>query len=190
MATGIGYVAFESPFGPVAVVWTERGPRPRVLRVFLPGRGGVLSLVKLVFPRAVKRTCPEMRRLTRGIAELLTGADVSLDPESVALDCCSVFQQQVLRAEHTVPRGRVTTYGMLAAEVGRPSAARAAGHALATNPFPLIVPCHRAVRSDGGLGGYQGGSRMKRALLEMEGVHFRTDGRVSLDFMVDPAESA
>lgn len=125
-----------------------------------------------------------MRRLTKEIAELLTGADVSLDPESVALDCCSVFQQQVLRVEHTVPHGRVTTYGRLAAAVGRPGAARAAGHALATNPFPLVIPCHRAVRSDGRLGGYQGGTKMKRALLEMEGIGLGPDGRVMRSFLL------
>jgi methylated-DNA-[protein]-cysteine S-methyltransferase len=126
-----------------------------------------------------------MRRLTRGIAELLTGADISLGLESVALDRCSVFQQQVLRAEHAVPRGRVTTYGRLAAGVGRPGAARAAGSALATNPFPLIVPCHRAVRSDGGIGGFQGGSGMKVALLEMEGIRFGPDGRIMRSFLLD-----
>jgi methylated-DNA-[protein]-cysteine S-methyltransferase len=156
-----------------------------VLRVLLSGRGGALCRLKQAFPTAVERTCPEMRRLTRGIAELLTGADISLGLESVALDRCSVFQQQVLRAEHPVPRGLVTTYGRLAARVGRPGAARAAGSVLAANPFPLIVPCHRTVRSDGSLGGYQGGRGMKRALLEMEGVRFRPDGRVEPGFRLD-----
>ncbi|UCG42052.1 MAG: methylated-DNA--[protein]-cysteine S-methyltransferase [candidate division WOR-3 bacterium] len=167
-----------SSFGPAAVVWTEAGSRARVLRVFLPGRGGGCSSAMRAFPGAVERTCPEMKRLTRVIERLLTGADVSFDLESVALDCCSVFQQQVLRAEHAVPRGRVTTHGRLAAQADRPCAARAAGDALATNLLPLIVPCHRAVGSGGGLGGYQGGTSMKRALLEMEGVGFRPEGRV------------
>jgi methylated-DNA-[protein]-cysteine S-methyltransferase len=63
--------------------------------------------------------------------------------------------------------------------LGKPSAARAVGRALATNPFPIIIPCHRAVRSDGSLGGYQGGLAMKRALLEMEGVEFDARGRVA-----------
>ena len=133
---------------------------------------------KQAFPNAVERRCPEVNRLTRGIEELLNGTDVSFDLEAVALERCPAFQQQVLRAEHAVPRGRVTPYGRLASLVGQPAAARAAGNALATSPFPLIVPCHRAVRSDGGLGGYQGGARMKRALLEMEGTGFRPDGRV------------
>jgi len=184
MAAGIGYVMFASPFGSVAVVWTEQGPRPSVLRVFLPARGTLPSRVKQAFPGAVKQTCPEVRRLANGIAELLTGADISFGLECVALDRCSVFQQQVLRAEHAVPRGRVVTYGRLAAVVGCSGAARAAGHALATNPFPLVVPCHRTVRSDGSLGGYQGGITMKRALLEMEGVGFGPHGRVLAAFLL------
>jgi len=55
------------------------------------------------------------------------------------------------------------------------------GRALATNPFPLVIPCHRAVRSDGSLGGYQGGIGMKRKLLEMEGVQFKPSGKVAMD---------
>jgi len=84
----------------------------------------------------------------------------------------------VLRAQIRVPRGFVTTYGRLAAAAGRPGAARAAGHALATNPFPPVVPCHRTLRADGSLGGFGGGLALKRVLLESEGVRFDSAGRV------------
>ena len=80
-----------------------------------------------------------------------------------------------------IPRGRVTTYQLLAKHLGSPRAARAVGTALATNPFPIVIPCHRAIRSDGTLGGYQGGLKMKRSLLEMEGVRFCDAGRVETD---------
>jgi len=63
-------------------------------------------------------------------------------------------------------------------DMGVPGDARAVGNALATNPFPLIVPCHRAIRSDCGLGGYQGGLDMKRSLLSKEGIAFDDSGRV------------
>ena len=70
-----------------------------------------------------------------------------------------MFQESVLRAEATeIPRGRVSTYKLIAEHVGTHNGARAVGTALARNPFPLIVPCHRAIRSDRRLGGYQGGS--------------------------------
>jgi len=72
----------------------------------------------------------------------------------------------------------VSTYGRIARKLGLPRAARAVGNALARNPFPLIIPCHRAVRFDGSLGGYAGGVRMKKMLLELEGVEFDRHGRV------------
>jgi len=78
-----------------------------------------------------------------------------------------------------IPRGAVSTYQRIARHVGRPNGARAVGNALANNPFPVIVPCHRAIRTDRSLGGYQGGFKMKRTLLEMEGIDFDDTGRVA-----------
>jgi methylated-DNA-[protein]-cysteine S-methyltransferase len=85
-------------------------------------------------------------------------------------------------AERTIPRGYVSSYSALAACIGRPRAARAVGTALAGNPFPIIIPCHRTVRTDGSLGGFGGGLPMKRALLEMEGVTFDQRGRARTEF--------
>ena len=83
---------------------------------------------------------------------------------------CSGFQRSVLSALARVPRGETITYAQLARKLNRPGAARAVGRALARNPFPIIRPCHRVVRSDGTVGGYAGGPRMKRALLQLEGA--------------------
>lgn len=94
------------------------------------------------------------------------------------MDKCSRFQQKVLCAEHGIPRGYVSSYHRIALYLGNPNGARAVGAALATNPFPIIVPCHRIIRSDGVLGGYQGGLEMKRALLEMEQVFFNANGHI------------
>ncbi|MCU0651108.1 MAG: MGMT family protein [Candidatus Omnitrophica bacterium] len=90
------------------------------------------------------------------------------------LDMCPVFQRKVLKAMLSVPRGTTITYKEIAQKIGRPGAARAVGNALANNPFPIIIPCHRAIRSDGTLGGYQGGTKMKRALLKAEGARVCT----------------
>jgi methylated-DNA-[protein]-cysteine S-methyltransferase len=80
--------------------------------------------------------------------------------------------------EYSIPRGKISTYARIAAALGMPRGARAVGYSLANNPFPLVIPCHRAVRSDGTLGGFQGGLSMKRALLECEGIPFTVSGRV------------
>ncbi len=72
-----------------------------------------------------------------------------------------------------VPRGRVTTYGRIAAALGKPGASRAVGQALHRNPYAPDVPCHRVVGSDGRLTGFAGGVAKKRRLLESEGVRFR-----------------
>lgn len=96
------------------------------------------------------------------------------------MDLCPDFQRRVLLAEHAIPRGRVSTYARIAAHLGVERGARAVGSALAANPFPILIPCHRAIRSDRTLGGYQGGLEMKRTLLEMEGLSFESSGRVSV----------
>ena len=91
---------------------------------------------------------------------------------TVPLDLRGVtaFRGLVLRELAKVPYGRTTTYAELARAVGNPKAVRAVGSACATNPLPLLIPCHRVLRSDGQLGGYRGGVQAKRYLLELEGI--------------------
>ncbi len=82
------------------------------------------------------------------------------------------FQQKVLRAAARIPYGRVDTYGGLARKIGSPRGARAVGNALGRNPFPLLIPCHRVIKGDGGIGGFSGvaGVPLKKKLLGLEGV--------------------
>ena len=80
------------------------------------------------------------------------------------------FQKAVWRAIYRIPYGRLSSYGRLAAAVGRPRAARAVGNAVGANPLALVIPCHRVIRSDGSLGGFGGGLNLKRYLLSIEGV--------------------
>lgn len=91
------------------------------------------------------------------------------------------FQRRVFKRLIGIPYGRIVSYGDIADEWGEPGAARAVGQAVAANPLPIVVPCHRVVRSDGRLGGYSGGLRRKVALLEIEGVDVdghRSESRV------------
>ena len=80
------------------------------------------------------------------------------------------FQLRVQRAIAAIPYGETRNYTEMATSAGNERAVRAAGTACGRNPIPLVVPCHRVLRSSGGLGGYGGGLPMKRALLELEGV--------------------
>ena len=96
--------------------------------------------------------------------------DFSTDP-AVNLDSLSAFDRQVLQTCRKIAPGETTTYGDLAVRIGHPGAARAVGSALARNPIPLIIPCHRVLRSDGHLGGFSapGGLSTKQRLLRHEG---------------------
>lgn len=125
-----------------------------------------------------RREFPEARedkQLLPALSEALEGYfagrdvrfDVRLDEESL-----TPFRREVYRALKRVRRGRFVTYAELAAKVGRPGAARGIGTAMAKNPYPPIVPCHRVLGSDGALRGFSapGGIALKRQMLEMEGA--------------------
>lgn len=101
-------------------------------------------------------------QLAAYFAGRLRAFDLPLAPRGTA------FQRDVWRALGDVPYGATTTYGALAAKLGRPTAARAVGAANGANPLPVVVPCHRVVGADGALTGYLGGVALKRALLALE----------------------
>jgi len=169
----------KTPFGPVAVFWSVHQSQPKIRQVLLSKFGvSAEHLVKASFPDLISSSCAEVDVVADQVVAFLTGDDVRFSLDMVRLDLCSTFQQKVLRAEHGIPRGSVSTYQRIATYLGKANGARAVGAALANNPFPIIIPCHRAIRSDGALGGYQGGLKMKRDLLEMEGVLFNDMGRV------------
>jgi O-6-methylguanine DNA methyltransferase len=108
-------------------------------------------------------------RLASGIARRLAGDRRAHVP--VDLRGRTEFEQAVLLKALEIPRGEVRPYGWIAAEIGRPGAVRAVGTALGHNPVPLVIPCHRVVRSDGHIGQYSlGGPGNKRALLAWEGL--------------------
>ena len=85
------------------------------------------------------------------------------------------FHRRLLLAARRIPYGEVRTYGWLAKQAGRPRAARAAGQAMAANPLPLVIPCHRVIGAGGALTGFGGGLALKRALLQLEGIRCRGD---------------
>jgi len=166
-------------FGPVNVIWTEVNDNPTIKRIVLSKPGlSAEDQVKRLFPHARMHSRPEIDEIATAITWFLTGENIEFSLDVVDLNSCSKFQQLVLRAEHMIRRGSVSSYRLIAEHLGKSNGARAVGNALATNPFPLIVPCHRAIRSDLQPGGFQGGPEMKRALLAFEGTRFDAAGRV------------
>lgn len=166
-------------FGSVCVLWLISKNRLLISHVLLsrPDIPAEKTAAKL-FPDLKKSSCAEMDAVADSITAYLEGEPVTFSLNLVDLSSYTKFQQSVLRAQHAIPRGAVTTYGLLAAHIGAPGGARAVGNVMAANPFPLIIPCHRTVLSDLRLGGFQSGAGMKRALLEKEGIAFDEAGRV------------
>ena len=176
------YLISPSIFGNFGIIWRELDDQPRILRVTLPGKTSQLeAALRDEYPLAEEGVQPDLEALAGDIRRFLDGEDVHFDLQWLAWENCTAFQSRVLRAEYRIPRGWVSTYGRIARELGVVGGGRAVGNALAANPFPLLIPCHRAVRSTGALGGYQGGLEMKKALLEMEGVVFSSSIKVSLN---------
>ena len=174
------YELIPTAFGTMGVVWWETTGGPRVGKTFLDrGPRPMEEVIREDYPEAERRSSPAIAWLGTRLRRFLEGEAIVFDLAMVALEACGEFQRKVLLAEYGIPRGWVSTYGRIARHVGAPGAGRAVGTALAQNPFPIIIPCHRAVRADGQIGDYQGGGEMKRALLAMEGVEF-TGRKVSM----------
>ncbi len=163
----VAYTTADSPFGPLLLAQTPRG----LVRVGLPNQDAEELLVDLserVSPRVLEAPAQldEVRR------ELDLYFDGKLDHFDLPLDwrLSGGFRQRVLRAISRIPYGQTRSYTEMARKAGNERAVRAAGTACGSNPIPLVVPCHRVLRTGGALGGYGGGLPMKRALLELEGV--------------------
>jgi O-6-methylguanine DNA methyltransferase len=159
------YGHIDSPLGRLVVAWNGLG----VVSVDVAGDDGAFEARHLASTgrRALPAEVPS--RLANAIARRMDGdrrVRIALD-----LRGHSAFEQDVWRKALEIPRGEVRPYGWVAAEIGRPRAVRAVGTALGHNPVPLIVPCHRVVRSDGSIGQYSlGGPDNKRTILSAEGL--------------------
>ena len=108
--------------------------------------------------------------LQKCIIAYFGGSYVNFDPDLSGLDDFSPFCRAVLEACRHIPHGRTLSYRDLAKKIRRPKSARAIGNALAANPLPLIIPCHRVIRTDGKIGGFTatGGVKIKKRMLKLE----------------------
>ncbi|MFQ5933252.1 MAG: methylated-DNA--[protein]-cysteine S-methyltransferase [Dehalococcoidia bacterium] len=160
------YTIFETDLGWMGVLASDKGLRRMTIPVSTPEEAmhqleGGLEGAELDpdffgdFPDRVRR--------------LFRGEEVDF-PEKVDLPGATPFRRAVWEATRSIPKGETRSYGEIAAQVGRPAGARAVGQAMGSNPLAILIPCHRVIAGDGGLGGYGGHIEMKRRLLEVEGA--------------------
>lgn len=167
----VAYAEMDSPFGRVLLAATPRG----LIKVALPNQPTDEVLEQLaasVSPRVLESPAQldEARReLDRYFQGRLYDFELPLDWQLT-----HGFRRKVLRATARIPYGQTRSYMDMATRAGSPRAVRAAGSALGSNPIPIVVPCHRVLRTGGSLGGYGGGLEMKQALLELEGALSRS----------------
>ena len=163
----VSYTSVDSPLGRLLIAATRRG----LVRVAFAEEDSdsVLEALALALsPRIVETPAP-LEPVRRELEEYFAGRRRRFE---ISLDWTLIggFRRRVLRATSEIPFGGVLSYGEIAAEAGSPRGSRAAGNALGANPIPIVIPCHRVLRSGGALGGYGGGLERKRLLLELEGA--------------------
>jgi methylated-DNA-[protein]-cysteine S-methyltransferase len=162
----VAYEDHDTPLGKMRVSATNTG----IVRMILPGEDveGVLEdLARKVSARILRTGTPAITLARQELDEYFDGARRTFD---VPLDwtLTRAFRRKVLQATAQIPYGQTSSYRRVAVAAGSPNAVRAAGSALATNPLPILVPCHRVLRTDGGVGQYLGGQAAKTRLLALE----------------------
>ncbi len=163
----VAYATVDSPFGPLLVAATRRG----LVRLAYPNEPVDRALEELargVSPRVLESPA-SLDGLRRQLDEYFEGERRRFDTR-IDWSLTRGFTTRVLRATARIPFGGVSTYRDVAGRAGNDRAYRAAGNALGSNPIPIVVPCHRVLHADGGLGGYTGGLARKEFLLRLEGV--------------------
>lgn len=160
------YAEVETPIGPVFVAYNGMG-LSAVMRM------ASASDFEEAFRRRFGRPIRQVAALPAAVAHLVRQHVSGRGRPSSRIDLrgCSQFERAVLLKVLEIPRGEVRPYAWIAQEIGHASAVRAVGTALKRNPVPLVIPCHRVCRSDGGIGDYVFGNETKRAVLATEGVN-------------------
>jgi methylated-DNA-[protein]-cysteine S-methyltransferase len=166
---GTHFILWHSPVGWLGIV---AGPAGLVELLSHPEEAEIRRRIGARYPLALERADVNCREARDQLAEYFAGGRRTFE---LACDFSSLtsFSRSILERLREVPAGTTVSYGQLAARCGRPGAARAVGRAMAGNPFPIVIPCHRVVGADGTLTGYSGGEGLatKEWLLTFERSH-------------------
>jgi methylated-DNA-[protein]-cysteine S-methyltransferase len=164
MIRGLSYVVFHTAAGWMAIFGSAAG----VQRIILPRKSTAEVQQQLgdIAGQAVQSSQPYEDLITR-FKDYFNGNRVDF-PDRLDFTGATPFQREVWQAARDIPCGETRSYAWLAERIGRPEAARAVGQALGRNPLPVVIPCHRVIAGNGGLGGFSGGLEMKKLLLGLE----------------------
>ena len=191
----MAWVLFGTAIGACGVSWSDAGLRA----LQLPEECEDATRAKLLVrsgaggPMATAESSPGwVKEAIALVSEHLAGKPHDLAGVPLDLAGHTPFVTKVLRAAQAIPAGRTTTYGELARTVGSPGASRAVGRVMATNPWPLIVPCHRVVAASGATGGFSayGGLATKERILQIEGGTLLTGDAAKQIALFDPGASS
>ncbi len=162
----VNYTVFRTSLGWIGVVGSEKGLKRMTTPVFTPEQA-MRDLED--FLEDAEQDDEFFGDLPDRVSRLFRGEKVEFH-EELDLEGATPFKRAVWEATRSIPLGETRSYGDIAMQVGRPAGARAVGQAMASSPVSIVIPCHRVIASDGGLGGYGDRLETKRRMLEAEGA--------------------
>lgn len=161
---GLEYTVFNTDMGWVGVLGSTRG----LLRVSLPRPSAAEALEALGdIAKGAVCTASRLEDAARRLKLYFCGHRTAF-PDELDLSAATTFQREVWHKTRLIPHAETRSYRDLAEQIGRPGTARAVGQALARNPLPVVIPCHRVITKSGRLGGFSNGLELKRRLLDLE----------------------
>ena len=171
------YIINSSPIGEITIIWRKK-PEFQIEEIILSNPTESSSTIaqkkyEKEEELAINKKSKRLNKVLREMDNFFHENEYKFSLNYLNMDKLKPFQRKVLEAEFKTKKGTVNTYKDIAIEVGSPKAYRAVGTALANNPFPIIIPCHRTVKADrtiGGFGGFAGGLESKKILLELDGL--------------------
>ncbi|MBR0471850.1 MAG: MGMT family protein [Methanosphaera sp.] len=178
------YISFNSLIGEIGIVWNSK--TDILEQVLLPELNTrKQNYGRIRFSGVITETNPNefIYKTMSDIKDIILGKKVKYDINKLDFSDLTEFQQDVLRQQNKIPYGKVTSYKKLAELIGKPRSARPVANVLSNNYYPLVIPCHRTVRSDWTVGGYAGNTdgQYKEFLLENEGIRI-SDGIISKEY--------
>lgn len=174
----------NTPIGDIVIIWSINDGFLIEEIILSDSKDTATKKAYEKYPNSLKnkKTPKKLRKIIKELDNYFNEKEAHFSVNYLNMEKLTPFQKTVLMAEFNTKKGTINTYSSLAKDIGNPKAYRAVGSALSRNPFPIIIPCHRTVKSDktlGGFGGFAGGLISKQILLELEGIEIKQKKVVS-----------